>query len=214
MSVSNGSPVKAIDPRFPKTHSGTVHMKSLTNQLRAIPRIYKIARQILMAYRRRRCGLRHVHPTFYMARGCRVASDLVAEEYSFINIGCNIGQLVRLGRYSMLAPYVNIAGNDHVISSPGVPIIFAGRPVPKSTIIEADVWVGIGATILAGVNIGRGAIVAAGAVVTKNVPPYEIHGGVPARKIRERFPSEADRERHDRMLMGPLVLEDYCRPLD
>jgi len=149
-----------------------------------------------------------------MARGCRVASDLVAEEYSFINIGCNIGQLVRLGRYSMLAPYVNIAGNDHVISSPGVPIIFAGRPVPKSTIIEADVWVGIGATILAGVNIGRGAIVAAGAVVTKNVPPYEIHGGVPARKIRERFPSEADRERHDRMLTGPLVLEDYCRPLD
>ena len=179
-----------------------------------MPRIYKLARQILMAYRRRRFGLRHVHPTFYMARGCRVASDLVAEEYSFINIGCNIGQHVLLGRYSMLAPYVNIVGNDHIISRPGVPTIFAGRPAPKPTIIESDVWVGIGATILAGFTIGRRAIVAAGAVVTKNIPAYAIHGGVPSRKIRERFPSDTDRQTHDRMLAGPPVLEDYCRPLD
>lgn len=179
-----------------------------------MPKVYRLGRQILMAYRRKRFGLRHVHPTFYMARGCRVASDLVAEEYSFINIGCNVGHRVRLGRYSMLAPYVNIVGNDHVISRPGVPIIFSGRPAQKSTIIEADVWIGVGATILAGVNIGRGAVVAAGAVVTKNVPPYEIHGGVPARKIRERFLSHADRQTHERMLVGPTVLEEYCRPLD
>lgn len=143
-----------------------------------------------------------------------MASDLVAEEYSFINIGCNIGHRVHLGRYSMLAPYVNIVGNDHIISRPGVPIIFSGRPSQNSTIIESDVWIGVGVTILAGVNIGRGAVVAAGAVVTKNIPPYEIHGGVPARKIRERFPDYADRQTHDRMLDGATVLEEYCRPLE
>ncbi len=51
-----------------------------------------------------------------------------------------------------------------------------------------DVWIGHGATVLPGVNIGTGAVVGAGAVVSKDVPPFTIVGGVPARRIRERFP--------------------------
>ena len=54
-------------------------------------------------------------------------------------------------------------------------------------VIEDDVWIGFRATILSGVKIGRGAIVTAGAVVTKNVEPYTVVGGVPAKKIRQRF---------------------------
>lgn len=54
-------------------------------------------------------------------------------------------------------------------------------------IIDDDVWIGYGSTILSGVHIGQGAIVAAGAVVTKNVPPYAIVGGVPASVIKYRF---------------------------
>ncbi len=57
-------------------------------------------------------------------------------------------------------------------------------------IVEDDVWIGIRAIILSGVRIGQGAIVAAGAVVTKDVPPYAVVGGVPAKVIRYRFPSE------------------------
>lgn len=53
-----------------------------------------------------------------------------------------------------------------------------------------DVWIGYGATILAGVNIGQGAVIAAGAVVTKDVPPYAIAAGVPARVIKYRFKDE------------------------
>lgn len=57
-------------------------------------------------------------------------------------------------------------------------------------VISDDVWIGYGATIMSGVHIGQGAVVAAGAVVTKEVPPYAIVGGVPAKIIKYRFPPE------------------------
>lgn len=60
--------------------------------------------------------------------------------------------------------------------------------------IGNDVWIGYGATIMAGVHIGDGAIVAARAVVTKDIPPYTIAGGVPAKAIRSRFDAETIRQ--------------------
>ena len=54
-------------------------------------------------------------------------------------------------------------------------------------LIGSDVWIGFGATILSGISIGDGAVIAAGSVVTKDVPPYAISGGVPAKIIRYRF---------------------------
>lgn len=59
-----------------------------------------------------------------------------------------------------------------------------------SVVIGNDVWIGYGAKILSGVTIGDGAIIAAGAVVTKDVSPYSIVGGVPAKEIRKRFSEE------------------------
>lgn len=166
-----------------------------------------------MAWRRVRHGLKRVHPTFYMARSARVSRDLIAHEYSFVNIDCLIGPRVTLGRYVMLAPEVAIVGDDHRFDVPGAPILFSGRPPLQSTVIEDDAWIGFRAVIITGVRIGRGAIVAAGAVVTRDVPAYEIHAGVPARKIGERFTSAADRARHDGMLQAQLVSGDYPEPL-
>lgn len=57
-------------------------------------------------------------------------------------------------------------------------------------VVRDDVWIGYGSTILSGVTIGQGAVVAAGSVVTKNVPPYAIVGGVPAKVIKYRFSDE------------------------
>lgn len=57
-------------------------------------------------------------------------------------------------------------------------------------VVEDDVWIGYGATIMSGVDIGKGAIIAAGAIVTKNVPAYAIVGGVPAKVIKYRFSPE------------------------
>ena len=61
-------------------------------------------------------------------------------------------------------------------------------------VIGNDVWIGYEAVIMAGVHIGNGAIIAARAVVTKDVPPYTIVGGVPARPIRKRFEEETIRK--------------------
>ena len=61
-------------------------------------------------------------------------------------------------------------------------------------IVEDDVWIGYGATIMSGVRIGQGAVIAAGAVVTKDIPPYAIVGGVPAKVIKYRFESELIKE--------------------
>ena len=185
----------------------------IKSALRRHDRVYFVLRSVLMACRRWQRGLRGVHPTFYMAASARVNADLIAHEYSFVNIDCIVGPRVTLGRYAMLAPEVVIIGGDHRIDVPGTPIIFSGRPELAKTLIGADAWIGFRAIVMSGVNIGRGAIVAAGAVVTKDVPPYEIHAGVPARKIGERFATAADRTRHDAMLHGDARSGAYPQPL-
>ena len=68
-------------------------------------------------------------------------------------------------------------------------------------VIEDDVWCGANVTILKGVTIGRGSIVAAGAVVTTSFPPYSIIGGVPAKFLKKRFTEDEIRD-HERILYG------------
>lgn len=72
-------------------------------------------------------------------------------------------------------------------------------------VIDDDVWIGYGATIMSGVHIGKGAMIASGAVVVKDVPPYEIAGGVPARTIKYRFPADI------REKVGKLDFEKLTR---
>lgn len=170
-------------------------------------------RAAVMLYKRWHYGLALVHPTFFMSGRSRISKDFIAHEYSFISEGCIIGPMVELGAYSMFGPRVTVVGGDHRFDRPGVPIIFSGRSELRPTVIARDVWVGANSILIAGVCIGRGAIIAAGAVVTKDVPPYEIHGGVPARKIGERFIDPAERLAHDRMLTEPPKRGDYAPPL-
>jgi acetyltransferase-like isoleucine patch superfamily enzyme len=132
-----------------------------------------------------------------------------------------IGENFYIGRYSqiecnaiignnvMIANQVALIGKyDHNYTEIGVPIRFASRILDKdynwkglnSNIeIEDDVWIGYGAIILSGVKIGKGAIVAAGSVVTKDVIPYSIVAGNPARHLSYRFNKEEIVE-HERTL--------------
>jgi acetyltransferase-like isoleucine patch superfamily enzyme len=187
---------------------------TIKRTLRSNKAFYQLARTGRMAIRRRRLGLRRVHPTFYCAGDVRIAPGFEAGEYSFVSRGAIIGPRVTLGRYVMFGPRVMIVGDDHVFDRAGVPTIFAGRPELRPTVIGDDAWVGAGCVIMAGVTIGAGSIVAAGAVVTKDIPPYEIHGGVPARKIRDRFETPGEREAHEAMLAGPAQeFGEFCTPM-
>ena len=69
----------------------------------------------------------------------------------------------------------------------------------QPVVIEDDVWCGANVTILKGVTIGHGSVVAAGAVVTKSFPPYSIIGGIPAKLIKMRF-TEEEIAKHERLL--------------
>ncbi len=116
-------------------------------------------------------------------------------DYVFINRNAHISANVQIGHFVQFGAYVSIVGGDHEVDVVGVPMRFSNRAAmdEQLTVIEDDCWIGHGAILMAGVRIGRGAIVAAGAVVTKDVPPYAIVGGVPAKVIRYRFTEEEQR---------------------
>lgn len=108
-------------------------------------------------------------------------------EGSFCGAFCVVGVNgeIHIGKHVMIAHAVSIRDTDHVFGDVSIPMVQQGI-MSAPVIIEDDVWIGHGATILKGVRIGKGAIVAAGAVVTRDVAPYSIVGGVPAKLIRAR----------------------------
>lgn len=125
--------------------------------------------------------------------------DLVTVgNYSYGNINvisANKINKLKIGNFCSIADNVKfILNSDHpsnlVSTYPFKTLILNKGPEATSKgdiIIDDDVWIGHSAIILSGVHIGQGAIIAAGAVVTKDVPPYAIVGGVPAKVIKYRF---------------------------
>ncbi|MDO5711982.1 MAG: DapH/DapD/GlmU-related protein, partial [Micrococcales bacterium] len=174
-------------------------------------RAYRALRRARNAVSNARNRTPAVDRTTYVHPSAQVSRDLRAEEYAFVGPGAAVAPGVSIGRYAMLAAGVAVVGADHEWRVPGVPIQFAGRPAPLPTRIGRDAWLGHGATVMVGVQIGEGAVVAARAVVTKDVPPYEVWAGVPARRIATRFEGQ-DRERHSAAINGPLIEPAFAGP--
>jgi maltose O-acetyltransferase len=111
--------------------------------------------------------------------------DIEIGSHCQINSSCRLVN-VEIGDYVMIASDVVFIGRMHQTESITVPIIAQGEINFFHTVVEDDVWIGHRAIILPGKRIGKGAIVGAGAVVTKDVPAYAIAVGVPARVIKFR----------------------------
>ncbi len=101
------------------------------------------------------------------------------------DVWINASGNVHIGNNVIIGPRVIIHSANHKYDDPSIPIQKQGH-IFERVVIEDDVWIGAGAIILPGVKIGRGSVIAAGSVVTKDVPPYTIVAGVPARKIKDR----------------------------
>jgi len=97
-----------------------------------------------------------------------------------------------IGNYVLIAPNVSILASSHIFSDTSVPILTQGDTPPNPVIIEDDVWIGRNAILLPGIKIGRGAIIGAGAVVTKDIPKYAIVGGIPAKLLKYRIQKPLD----------------------
>lgn len=119
--------------------------------------------------------------------------------HAFIRIGRDslIGELnvlrgqggITIGDRVYTAPLVQMLAVNHVFDDATRPIVEQGITA-AGIVVEDDAWIGAGAIITDGVRIGRGAVVAAGAVVTRDVPPHTVVGGVPAKALRQIGPGE------------------------
>ncbi len=101
-------------------------------------------------------------------------------ENTTINRNTSILDNVVIGKDCSIAPNCVIVGSNHIFNNPLITIKSQGSEL-KGIIIEDDVWVAANVTIVDGVRIGKGSVIAAGATVTKSVEPYSIMGGVPAK---------------------------------
>jgi phosphonate metabolism protein (transferase hexapeptide repeat family) len=142
-----------------------------------------------------------------IGRRCEILADTRVEysslgDYSYLGENCDVADAV-IGKFTAIANAVRIGAPNHPMDRPSQHRFtycpeyyevsatrdrdfFADRRAAKVT-IGNDCWIGHGAIILPSVTVGDGAVIAAGAVVSRSVAPYTIVGGVPARQIRKRF---------------------------
>jgi len=114
----------------------------------------------------------------------------------FICIGNNVGigmatfveTNLTIGDDVLISSHVSFVGNDHRLDDPSQSVFWSGRLPPSLVVLEGDNLIGHKSIIVGDVRIGKGCIIGAGAVVTKDMPSNTICCGIPARPIRARFP--------------------------
>ena len=156
-----------------------------------------------------------IHPTVSMrdariGRCCEILADTSLDrvdlgDYSYLGQRCMVGDAT-IGKFCAIAAEVRIGAPNHPMDRPSMHRFtycpeyysadavrdhsFFDRRKEDRVVVGNDVWIGHGVIVLPGVTIGDGAVLAAGAVVAKNVAPYTIVVGVPAKLLRERFSRE------------------------
>ncbi len=143
----------------------------------------KRARSALCRLIFERCGNNvNIESGAYFSHG----SDICIGDNSGIGINARLPSKVTIGNNVMMGRDVIILATRHHFERLDVPMCTQGRTELLPVQIEDDVWIGTRVIIMPGVTLGKGSIVGAGAVVTKDVPSYAVVGGVPARILKYR----------------------------
>lgn len=126
-------------------------------------------------------------------KGSYVCANSTIDSYTYIGFNTLISKTI-IGRYNSIANNVNIGHGEHPLNLISTSSFLNDTPyevlTQKECIITHDVWIGSGATIRRGVTLGIGCVVGGNAFVNKDVPPYAVVGGVPAKILKYRFPQE------------------------
>ena len=124
-----------------------------------------------------------------IAPGAMVQGNVQIGDDSSVQAYCNLvgyeGGEIQIGRYVRIGSHTVMVAANHRFERTDIPIAKQGVK-PEPIVIEDDVWIGSRVNLLAGVRIGKGSVIGAGAVVTKDIPPYSVAVGVPARVIATR----------------------------
>ena len=137
----------------------------------------------------------------WIAGHALVRGDVSFGAHCTVNPYAMISGKVTCGDGVRIASHVSLVGFNHGFDDPDTPI-YRQKHETLGITIEDDVWIGANAVVVDGVTIGRGAVIAAGAVVSKDVPPMAIVGGVPAKVLRYRGRSRRDETRAQLQALG------------
>lgn len=126
-------------------------------------------------------GINIEHGAFFGSGG-----GIEIGDFSGLGLNCRVSGPLTIGHNVMMGPDVMIYTQNHNFSDTSIPMIKQGNTEKKKVTIGNDVWIAARVIILPGVTVGDGAVIGAGAVVTKDVPPYAIVAGNPAKVIKYR----------------------------
>lgn len=175
--LRGGEPIRLDDPEYPKINEVVIRTIKLNNRLNQVGEINEV-REILSEI---------------------IGAEVDETTTIFPPFYTNFGRFTRLGKHVFInhaCSFLNLGGitlEDHVPIGPQVKLITENHPldpedrralIGKPILIKRNAWIGAGATILPGVTVGENAVVAAGAVVSKDVAANTVVGGVPAKFIK------------------------------
>ena len=134
--------------------------------------------------------IRYCGKNVNIEHGAKISSKLSIGDNSGIGVDCQCGGDITIGKDVMMGPECVIITRNHDFSRTDISMRLQGYKPEEPVTIGNDVWIGRRVMIMPGVHIGNGCIIAAGAVVTKDIPDYAIVGGVPAKILKFRNNSE------------------------